>query len=868
MTRALIAVYLAFVSISGVTACGLDTVAPQLRLSKRALDHAGSSSHVQYVSPVAVEEEIGFKPRQHRRQTANAEGDIVVDAFQQVKNFDPIIKDLRQELPPPPIRPVSIPNQLTQQDIIRQIIPTLNAENIKRTTTDLSNLQNRWFNSTFGVQASDMVFAKAQEIARASPRKDVISVRRVRVSNLMQYNIVVQIRGRSEKTMIVGSHLDSINNEATKDFTGPIFVPDFEASPGIPITFNPELSALHAQSRAPGADDDASGVATTLEIFRALSLSPHPLTLTWEFHFYAAEEVGLLGSIAVAIEWVKTQRRDITAYLNLDMTAFVPPGSEPAIGLFKTGTDEGLSVFAERVVREYVGIRTTRFEFPEGSSDHASWFKTGIPTVMPFESAFVDNKNFHTFNDTVDKLNFTHAAEIGRLCTAMIIELDAVGLQSPQTNTNGVYSVHTGPPQPPSGVEQIVGMSGPKAEESIIDTPKPGPFAQTLVAGATKKRGSAPWQGESKNRTSNIAAAFSTANPRFREFRETALNGDGDIIIDAFEQIKNFNEEIKFDVGELPDTVKLPTKPDLIRQIIPTINTNNIRQMTTDLSNLHNRWFNSTFGVQASDMVFARAHEIAQASPNKNAITVRRVRVNNLMQYNVVAQIRGRSTKTMIVGSHLDTINEVVLATFEPPYFDPDPFTQAVPFTVKPDVSRGLGEAPAPGADDNASGVATNLEIFRVLAASKLTLEATWEFHFYAAEELGAVGSMAVAIGWVHTQKRDIAAYVNLDMTAFVPLGAVPTIGLWDHSATNPDLNAFAEAVAAEYIRVPTKKFTPPEGYGSDQASWVESEDDTVNRLNFTHAAELGRLAIAMIIELDAVALQDPKASAMIAAGA
>ncbi|KAJ3087597.1 hypothetical protein HK102_010707 [Quaeritorhiza haematococci] len=280
-----------------------------------------------------------------------------------------------------------------------------------------------------------MVFARAQEIAAASPRKDAISVRRVRVSNLMQYNVVVQMRGQSEKTMIVGSHLDTMNNEPLRNFQGAPFIPDVASSPGVPITFNPEAAAILAQARAPGADDDASGVATTLEIFRALSLSPQPLSLTWEFHFYAAEELGLLGSTAVALEWVQTQRRDIAAYLNLDMTAFVSPGSVPAIGLFNTSTDDGLTELAERAAREYVGVRTQRFGFAAGSSDHAAWFKNGIPTVFPFEAAQVDNRNFHTSNDTPDKLNFTHAAEIGRLATAIIIELDGAAGVPPSTAT-------------------------------------------------------------------------------------------------------------------------------------------------------------------------------------------------------------------------------------------------------------------------------------------------------------------------------------------------------------------------------------------------------------------------------------------------
>jgi leucyl aminopeptidase len=54
---------------------------------------------------------------------------------------------------------------------------------------------------------------------------------------------------------------------------------------------------------------------------------------------------------------------------------------------------------------------------------------------------------------------------------------------------------------------------------------------------------------------------------------------------------------------------------------------------------------------------------------------------------------------------------------------------------------------PAPGADDNASGVAVLLAALRVLAraARARGLRRAVEFHFYAAEEAGWLGSTAVA---------------------------------------------------------------------------------------------------------------------------
>lgn len=65
---------------------------------------------------------------------------------------------------------------------------------------------------------------------------------------------------------------------------------------------------------APGADDDGSGTVTILEAFRALVQAGFKPEVPVEFHWYAAEEGGLLGSQDVVSEYVH-QRKDIGAMI-------------------------------------------------------------------------------------------------------------------------------------------------------------------------------------------------------------------------------------------------------------------------------------------------------------------------------------------------------------------------------------------------------------------------------------------------------------------------------------------------------------------------------------------------------------------------
>ena len=72
--------------------------------------------------------------------------------------------------------------------------------------------------------------------------------------------------------------------------------------------------------RAPGADDDGSGSVNLIEIFRALLASGFKPTTPVEFHWYAGEEAGLLGSQDIAASYA-SQGVQVKAMMELDMTA-------------------------------------------------------------------------------------------------------------------------------------------------------------------------------------------------------------------------------------------------------------------------------------------------------------------------------------------------------------------------------------------------------------------------------------------------------------------------------------------------------------------------------------------------------------------
>lgn len=71
-----------------------------------------------------------------------------------------------------------------------------------------------------------------------------------------------------------------------------------------------------------GSDDNGSGSTTILEAFRVLltnsTIAAGGSPNTIEFHFYAGEEAGLLGSQAIFNSY-SSSKRTISAMLNQDM---------------------------------------------------------------------------------------------------------------------------------------------------------------------------------------------------------------------------------------------------------------------------------------------------------------------------------------------------------------------------------------------------------------------------------------------------------------------------------------------------------------------------------------------------------------------
>jgi bacterial leucyl aminopeptidase len=181
-------------------------------------------------------------------------------------------------------------------------------------------------------------------------------------------------------------------------------------------------------SRAPGADDDASGIASLTEVIRVLMANNYRPERTIEFMAYAAEEVGLRGSDAIARDY-KAQRKKVKGVLQLDMTNY--QGTATDIYLYTDYTNAAQNQFLANLASTYLPTLTVGYDrCGYGCSDHASWTNQGFPASFPFESSFNTHDPYiHSSNDTLANMGnqAAHAAKFAKLALAYAVELGSDG---------------------------------------------------------------------------------------------------------------------------------------------------------------------------------------------------------------------------------------------------------------------------------------------------------------------------------------------------------------------------------------------------------------------------------------------------------
>ncbi|CAL8109376.1 unnamed protein product [Orchesella dallaii] len=282
----------------------------------------------------------------------------------------------------------AIPTTLRYQTAVRTVLNSINADRIEAFVTQFSSYHNRYYTSATGLESQKWLLAQVQESIRGYAGQ--ASVREV-THTWAQSSIVARIEGAdptlASEVIILGGHQDSVN-------------------------------IWSSAMAAPGADDNASGSVVVLESLRAIVNSGFIPKRSIEFQWYAAEEVGLRGSAAIAQEYSR-QGVNVVGMFNFDVPGYQASGVTD-IGIYTDNVNSALTQFLRILTTEYLEFGQRDRTCGYGCSDHVSFGNYNFPSAMAAEHTL--HPQMHTAQDNLAGVSFTQVREFVKLAIGAIVE--------------------------------------------------------------------------------------------------------------------------------------------------------------------------------------------------------------------------------------------------------------------------------------------------------------------------------------------------------------------------------------------------------------------------------------------------------------
>ena len=254
--------------------------------------------------------------------------------------------------------------------IIREMLDQVNMDSLEATVQHLQDYQSRIWNSDNAFAASDWIAGRMAALG-LEVEQQPFNANTWMGSGQAAPNVIGIQRGTlyPDTYVVCGSHFDSFSYEA-----------------------------MFGGGTAPGADDNATGVASVLESARIMT--------QYEFEYsiiycaYGCEEMGLYGSEAYASR-CQQEGMDIIGYFNNDMNGYLY-GDQIHIDCIYPNSVEPIGTYYMNVGEVYYPELPIRHvNFNQGDSDHTSFNNHGYMGIYPFEDYENYSPYIHTPNDVI-----------------------------------------------------------------------------------------------------------------------------------------------------------------------------------------------------------------------------------------------------------------------------------------------------------------------------------------------------------------------------------------------------------------------------------------------------------------------------------
>jgi hypothetical protein len=247
------------------------------------------------------------------------------------------------------------------------------------------------------------------------------------------YNVVAVLPGKTmpETQVIVSGHYDSLNLGAQRPGAAAAG-PASDATPAA-IGERPTQSNWEANAElpAPGACDDGSGAAATMELARVMSQYEFDKTLV--FIAFAGEEQGLVGSTLEATK-AKEDKIEIEAVLNNDIIGTDVSGNgrsdSSSVSIYSDtvmdSPSQNLARYAKLMGERYMPSMKVNIEFMQDrlgrGGDHTPFQLEGYAAVR-LSTPNEIYANQHRATDTFENMSVPYTTRVAKINAAVMASL-------------------------------------------------------------------------------------------------------------------------------------------------------------------------------------------------------------------------------------------------------------------------------------------------------------------------------------------------------------------------------------------------------------------------------------------------------------
>ncbi len=300
-------------------------------------------------------------------------------------------------------------NDQTLDNITNTIIGYMSPDSVQSYIFELQNQQTRFAMSPNRREVAEWIMKKLLSFdfsytgsATTYARLDSFEMEMEwpwgsgQIVNTWQYNVELNLEGHTfpERVYVIGAHHDA-------------------------ISWNDPFNL------APGADDNASGVAAVIEIARVLAKHNYIPESTIRFVTFAAEELGLVGAFDYAGK-ASEAGTDIIMMLNCDMISNCNSEKEDwTVQLQHYPNSDHVTVLAEEMIEKFTDLDYIKTDKYINATDSYAFFEYGYPAIFFHENEF--SPYYHSDEDIVANINKHYATEVIKVPLSMLISENKYG---------------------------------------------------------------------------------------------------------------------------------------------------------------------------------------------------------------------------------------------------------------------------------------------------------------------------------------------------------------------------------------------------------------------------------------------------------